>query len=237
MKRAVLKEAFLDSLPVMMGYLSMGIAFGILYSANTGLSPFWAFLMGVTIVSGSLQFAAVDMLSSSMPLLQVGLLTLFINIRYSMYGLSLIRKFREIALRRRWYLIFMLTDENYALIVKRLPKCGYGDSDGFMLALSVMNHLYWIIGCLTGAVFGSLVKFNTQGIEFSMTALFLVILTDQCREKENRIPAFIGLLFTALSRYFFGADQMLIPAMVFMIAGFLILRKHLEKPDRKEALP
>lgn len=234
MKRTVLKEAFISSLPVMTGYLSMGIAFGILYSANTGLSPFWAFLMGLTIISGSLQFAAVDMLAGSMPLFQIALLTLFINIRYSMYGLSLIRKFREVGFLRRCYLILMLTDENYALIVKRLPKSGYGDSDGFMLSLSLMNHLYWIIGCLTGAVFGSLVKFNTQGIDFSMTALFLVILTDQCREKANRIPAFIGLAVTALSRYFFGAEQMLIPAMIFMIAGFLILRKNLDHPDGKE---
>jgi len=218
----------------MMGYLSMGIAFGILLSANTGLRPWWAFLMGLTILSGSLQFASVDMLASSMSFLEIGILTLFINIRYSMYGLSLIRKFRE-AGYRRWYLIFALTDETYALIVKRLPKSGYGDSDGFMLTLSMLNHLYWIIGCVTGSVAGTLVKFNTKGIDFSMTALFLVILADQCREKRNRIPAVIGLAATALCRFFFGADSMLIPAMILILFSILVFRKRLDVPEQESA--
>lgn len=230
MNGKVFKEAFICSLPVMMGYLSMGAAFGILLTANTGLNPLWSLLMSLTILSGSLQFAAVDMISGSLSLLEIGILTLFINFRYSMYGLSLIRRFRE-AGSRRWYLIFALTDETYALLLKKRPHAGPGDSDNFMLTLASLNHSYWVIGCVTGSIAGKLIEFNTKGIDFSMTALFLVILTDQCREKRNRLPAVIGGAATLLCRCLFGPGNMLIPAMALILIGVLVFRRKLDVPD------
>jgi len=231
MSRKVFNEAFVCSLPVMMGYLSMGAAFGILLTANTGLNPLWSFFMSVTILSGSLQFAAVDMIAGSVSLLEIGILTLFINFRYSMYGLSLIRRFRE-AGPRRWYLIFALTDETYALLLKKRPHAGPGDSDGFMLMLSALNHSYWVIGCVTGSIAGKLIEFNPKGIDFSMTALFLVILTDQCREKRNRIPALTGGAATLLCRFVFGPGNMLIPAMALILVSVLVFRRRLDTPDQ-----
>ena len=230
MNKKVFKEAFVCSLPVMMGYLSMGAAFGILLTANTGLNPLWSLLMSLTILSGSLQFAAVDMISGSLSLLEICNLTLYINFPNSKYGLSLIRRFRE-ARSRRWYLIFALTDETYALLLKKRPHAGPGDSDNFMLTLASLNHSYWVIGCVTGSIAGKLIEFNTKGIDFSMTALFLVILTDQCREKRNRLPAVIGGAATLLCRCLFGPGNMLIPAMALILIGVLVFRRKLDVPD------
>ena len=230
MNRSVWKAAFLATLPVLAGYSAMGCAFGILLDANAGLGAGWSFLMSLTILSGSLQFAAVDMIAGSLSLLEIGILTLFINFRYSMYGLSLIRRFRE-AGPRRWYLIFALTDETYALLLKNRPGAGPGDSDNFMLTLAALNHSYWVVGCVTGSIAGKLLQFNTRGIDFSMTALFLVILTDQCREIRNRIPALIGGAATLLCRVLFGPDNMLIPAMALILIGVLAFRRKLDPPE------
>ena len=173
MTKKVFKAAFIASLPVLAGYLAMGCAFGSLLDAQAGLGAFWSLLMSVTIYSGSMQFAAVDILNAGLPLLKVALLTIFINIRYAMYGFALIERFEGKGWKKL-YMITALTDETYALQV----------------------------------------------------------LTDQCLDKRNRIPSLIGGGATLLCRIIFGADNMLIPAMILMLTGFLLLRRRL---DEKEA--
>lgn len=227
-----LKAAFLTSLPVLMGYLAMGAAFGILLN-RLGLSPWWAFAMCLTILSGSMQFAAVGMIANGTGLLETALMTLFINIRYCMYGLSLIGPFRECR-RRRAYMIFTLTDETYALQVQDERPAGVDRGD-FMFLIGLFDHIYWIAGGLIGSLAGTFITFDTSGIDFAMTALFLVILTEQCLDSSNRVPAAVGAAATLAALAAFGADNMLLPAMLIMIPALLLLRRKLDRPAHKAA--
>lgn len=222
----VFKAAFLASLPVLAGYTAMGCAFGILLGANAGLGAGWSLLMSLTILSGSMQFAAVDILNAGLPFYKVALLTFFINIRYAMYGFALIERFRGKGWKKL-YMIFALTDETYALQVEnKIPEGG--DSTQYCFTVALLNHCYWITGCLLGSIAGHWMTFNKKGIDFAMTALFLVILTEQCQEKRNRIPSLLGGGATLICRILFGAEHMLIPAMLLMLTGFLVLRRKLD---------
>ena len=228
----IVKKAFTDSLPVLMGYVSMGAAFGILLvtqvkAAHAGTAA----AMSVSTISGSMQFAAVEMLKNApaYTLLLTAVLALLINIRYSMYGISLVRYFRNYPWYIRYYLIWTLTDETYALESStrlRGKKRMY-----YSLLVGGFDHLYWISGSVIGAIAGSCIKFNTAGIDFAMTALFLVILIDLIRNKSNRIPALTGGVSTLLALAFFvvffpaHVNRMLLAAMVLMIAILLLLRK------------
>ena len=166
------------------------------------------------------------------PFTQVALLTFCLNIRYAMYGLSLLDRFRGIPLSQKLYLIWTLTDETYALEVAN--RCPAGENSlHYCLAVAFFDHMYWIFGVTAGALLGRKLPFDSQGIDFAMTALFIVILVDQCREKENRIPAVIGLVCAILARSVFATANMLIPAMILMFASFLLLRKYLCGKEKK----
>ena len=229
MTRTVFKAALLASLPVMMGYLTMGFAAGVLLSggARVGAAPFWALLSSAVNISGALQFIMVGWMRDSVPLLEVALLTLCLNLRYAMYGLSLIGKFRGISPLKKFYLIWSLTDETYAL--ETAERRFKGESAvSYCLAVAALDHFYWVAGVVSGAVAGASLPFSNRGIDFAMTALFLVIMTDQCRERENRLPTLIGLGAALVSRLFFSVANMLIPAMVLMLVAFMLWRGRLD---------
>ncbi len=240
--KKIVKKAFTDSLPVLMGYVSMGTAFGILLvtqvkAAHAGTAA----AMSVSTISGSMQFAAVEMLKNapSYTLLLTAVLAVLINVRYAMYGISLVRYFRNYPWYIRYYLVWSLTDETYALessTTLRGKKRMY-----YSLMVAGFDHLYWITGSVIGAVAGSCITFDTAGIDFAMTALFLVILVDLVREKKNRIPALTGGVSTLLALVFFVAffpaqvNRMLLAAMVLMIAVLLLLRKKPQlQPEAKQ---
>ncbi len=228
--KRIFYQAFSASLPVLMGYTAMGMAAGILLAGKIQRPDivFWAFLSSLTSISGALQFAIVDWISSNMPLIDVALLTLFLNIRYAMYGLSLLEKFKNTGFLRKAYLIWSLTDETFALEAEsRLPD--RHSTIRYCLFVAMLDHSYWVFGVTAGALAGKFLPFSTEGIDFAMTALFLVVLTDQCREKRNRIPAAIGMVSAIIGRICFTPDNMLIPAMVMMTAAFIVFRKGLEK--------
>ena len=229
-RRAILRRAFVNSLPVLMGYTTMGFAAGVLLAAKSGirLPAFWAFLTSATSISGALQFMLVDWIRNSQPMLDVALLTVCLNIRYSMYGLSLIERFRGIPLAKKLYLIWSLTDETYALEVENKVPPGV-DSIQYCITLAALNHFYWILGVVSGALAGAALPFPNKGIDFAMTALFLVILTDQCRESKNRVYAAVGLLASVVCALVFGAGKMLIPSMVLMLSALIVFRKSFEK--------
>ena len=231
--RKVLKSAWLSSLPVLMGYLTMGFAAGVLFAGRIKVPAvgFWAFLTSATSISGALQFLMSEWTQTGTPLLDVALLTFCLNLRYAMYGFSLLERFRGLPLLQKLYLIWTLTDETYALEVENRTPQGENPV-AYCLAVAAFDHLYWIIGVTAGALTGSGISFDNRGIDFAMTALFLVILTDQCREKRNRIPALVGVLATAGCRIFFPPENLLIPSMAAMLLTLLLLRKHL---SRKEA--
>ena len=231
-QKPVLKQAFISSLPVLMGYTTMGFAAGVLLAAKSGirLPAFWAFLTSATSISGALQFMLVDWIQKSQPMLDVALLTVCLNIRYSMYGLSLIERFRGIPLAKKLYLIWSLTDETYALEVENKVPPG-GDSILYCLTLAALNHCYWILGVVSGALAGAALPFPNKGIDFAMTALLLVILTDQCRERKNRVYAAVGLLASVVCALVFGAGKMLIPSMAIMLSALIVFRKPLENME------
>lgn len=224
--------AFKVSLPVLMGYTTMGAAFGILMVTDTQFGPLWVLLLSITQESGSLQFASVGMMKQLMPLAETALMSFLINIRYSVYGLSLIEPFSKCGWRR-FYMIGALTDETYALLVQdeRPEDVKRGD---FMFLVALFNHLYWIAGTLAGALAGKLLKCDMRGVDFAMTALFLVIMVDQLREKKNRIPAAVGLISTVSCLFIFGENRMLPPSMLAMIFILTVFRNNSLLHDLKQ---
>ena len=194
--RAVLRMAFVDSLPVLMGYSTMGFVAGVLLAAKGGvvLSPLWALLSSALWVTGTMSIAGVQPIAERIPVYAFALMTLAVNFRYSLYGFSLLRRWKGVPLLRKCYLILMLTDENYALesaSVIRDPARNLR----YCTLLSALNHSYWIVGVTAGAVAVWLlgravdpeaIRRCTNGMEFSMAALFIVILTNQMKKGAGR---------------------------------------------------
>ena len=228
-KPSILRQAFVASLPVLTGYSTMGFAAGVLLALHGGLSLswLWAGTSSAILVSGPLQFLFVDWVRSGTAYADVAALVVCLNIRYSLYGLSLLDRFAAAPWPVRAYLIGTVTDETYALQV----QCPYPPgprSTRYCLLLAAFDHAYWIFGVVAGAVAGAALPFAAKGIDFAMTALFLVILTDQCRERANRLPALVGAvsaIVAAVVLYFvFGSWKMLVPAMALIVASLLVMR-------------
>lgn len=228
MSRKTLSAAFPYTLPVLMGYLSIGIVFGWMMSA-IGYTPIWSALMSLTIYAGSGQYLGVTLLDTAAPLLDVAFLTFILNFRHLVYGLSLLEKFKGMGLRKL-YMIFALTDETYALLAGVQPPEGV-DEKGFYFSIALLDHLYWIVGSVIGAVAGSLINISTEGIDFAMTALFIVIAVDQWKTGKGHFPAILGAVGTLVCLLLFGAEsgRFLIPALVILVAGLLVARPRLEK--------
>lgn len=229
--KQILKRVFPQTIPVMAGYISLGIAFGLLLQ-SIGYGPIWAFFMSVFIYAGSAQFLAVELLAAGATIAQVALLTFLLNFRHLFYGLSMIEKYRGTGIKKL-YLIFGLTDETYALLTGyKTPK---GISDGnYYLAVTLMNHMYWIIGCVLGSLAGSVIPFDTTGIDFAMTALFAVLVVEQWKTHKNHIPAILGFAITAAALLIFGADSFLIPTLIILSVVLLCMQNNLNREENNE---
>ena len=215
----------------MAGYLSLGAAFGLLLQ-SAGYGPLWALLMSLFIYAGSAQFLAVELVAAGATLPQVALLTVLLNFRHLFYGLSMIEKYRGTGIKKI-YLIFALTDETYALLTSNQVPEGIDDGN-YYFAVTLTNHLYWILGTLLGSVAGSLIPFDTTGIDFAMTALFAVMVVEQWKTNRNHIPAVTGFVITVAALYIFGADNFLIPALIVMSAALLCMKGALERGKSDE---
>jgi 4-azaleucine resistance transporter AzlC len=238
MNRKTLAAAFPVTVPVLMGYLSIGMAFGLMLQA-VGYGPVWAVFMSLIIYAGSGQYLGCTLLATAAPLPQVAMLTLLLNFRHIFYGLSLLDKFQGAGWRRP-VMIFQLTDETYALLTSVEPPEGVAAAD-FYFAISMLDHSYWILGSLIGATIGALIHFNTQGIDFAMTALFVVIAVEQWKAAgkglRKHIPALIGFGCTIASvvvTRLLSSDNMLIPALVAICVLLLTLRGRLEDAGEEE---
>jgi len=229
MKRAVLYTAFKITLPVLMGYLAIGIAFGLMLEA-VGYNVIWALFMSVFIYAGSGQFMGVELLASAASLGQVALLTFILNFRHLVYGLSMLEKFRGMG-GSKIYMIFSLTDETYALLSSDIELPAGMDEKKLYLSIAVLDQIYWILGSIIGSVAGALLKFDTSGVEFAMTALFVVLAIEQWKSCPSHIPAIIGCGCTLVSLLLIGADNMLLPALIIIVALLLALRPRLEKEE------
>lgn len=210
--KQMLKLAFSATLPVMTGYLVLGFGFGIIMKAN-GFGIALTAAMSLLIYAGSMQYAAIGLMTGGASLLTVGLTTLMVNARHLFYGISMLEKYRDMG-RRKPYLIFGLTDETYSLVCTDLPHIPDEHKRDYYLLVTLLDQCWWVLGSLLGAVAGTVLRFNSEGIDFALTALFLVVFLDQWLNSEKHGPALIGVGVSVLSLLIFGADSFLIPAMV-----------------------
>lgn len=216
----VVKEAFIRSIPVMAGYIVLGIGFGILLR-RAGYGVAWAFAMSVFIYAGSMQFVGVSLLSGGASLLTAALTTVMVNARHLFYSISMIERYQNA--KYKPYLIFALTDETYSILSDGKAPEG-ADPDRFRFLLSLFDHCWWVTGSVLGSLLGSVIPFSTRGIEFSMTALFIASFTEQWLTTRNHIPALTGLLGTFLCLLIFGPGRFLIPAMLLITLVLTLLR-------------
>ena len=220
-----IKYAFLKSLPVMAGYIVLGIGFGILLK-EAGYGLFWSFLMSLTIYAGSMQYVAVSLLTSGASLLSVAMTTLMVNARHLFYGISMVDKYKD-AGKKKAYLIFSLTDETYSILCSDdIPE--NLDPHWYRFFLSLFNQSYWILGCVLGSLVGTIFTFDTAGIDFSMTALFVMVFVEQWLTTKNHWPALIGLCCSIICLAIFGADSFLIPTMIAITVVLLCVRGSVE---------
>ena len=231
MDRKTLAAAFPYTIPVLMGYLSIGIVFGWMMSA-IGYGPLWSVAMSATIYAGSGQYLGVDLLKNATPLADVAFLTLVINFRHLVYGLSMLEKFKGMGWRKL-YMIFSLTDETYALLAGTPAPVGV-DPRNFYFSVALLDQLYWIAGSVIGGIAGGMLEgvISIEGIDFAMTALFVVIAVDQWKAYRKHLPVFLGLGCTLVCLAVIGAEQMLLPALGLIVLALLVLRSRLE--DRAE---
>ena len=208
----LLRRAFVATLPVMAGYVVLGTGFGILFQSK-GYGILWAMAMSIFIYAGSMQYLAVDLLTGGVGLIAAAVTTLMVNARHLFYGISMLEKYRDVG-KAKPYLIFGLTDETYSLVCTDPVDMEPRQRNGYYVLVTLLNHLYWVGGSVLGAVAGTVLRFNSEGIDFALTALFLVVFLEQWLTSEKHGPALIGVGVSVLSLLIFGADSFLIPATI-----------------------
>lgn len=229
MWKKAFRAAFPLTLPVLAGYLVLGIGFGVLLQ-RAGFGIGWALLMSFTIYSGSMQYVGVSVLSGGISLLNAAVITVTVNARYLFYGLSMLERFRGLGWKKL-PLIFGLTDETYSIICTTPVPIGM-NRGVFHLALSMLNQSYWIMGSCIGSLIGSAFAFDSAGMEFSMTALFVVLFVEQwLTDKDSRILAVIGVGLSFLCLVILGADRFIVPSMILIVVVLAFLRKPLRKKE------
>ena len=232
MKCKAFKAAFPYTIPIFTGFWFLGLAYGIYMNAS-GFTFVYPMLMSLLIFGGSLEFVAVEMLLSPFAPLQVFIMTLLIQARHLFYGISMLDKFKGMGWKK-FYLIFGMCDETFSIncTAKISPDV---DRGWFMFFVTLLNHFYWFSGATIGGLVGSLLKFDTNGISFVMTAMFVVIFLEQWLKDKEHTSAFIGLIASIICLVCFGADSFMIPAMVSIIFLLTVFRKKLEdKTDDQE---
>lgn len=225
-EKNTIKQAFLSSLSVMAGYIVLGMGFGILLQ-DKGYTWPWALLMSVVIYAGSMQYVAVELMAAQAPLITVAAMTLMVQIRHLFYGITLVKKY-ENAGKYKPYMIFGVTDEIYSLISRpELPD--KIEEYKYYFYLTLLNHSYWVIGDILGVLVGKSFVFDSNGVEFAMTALFLAIFVEQWESEESHLSAVTGIVITAICRLLFDADIFLIPSMIGITAAMFLEKRQLGK--------
>lgn len=227
------RYAFLKSVPVLCGYLFLGIAFGILLQ-NAGYNAIWAFFISLFVYAGSLQFIMIPMLAGAVSPLTMATTTLFVNSRHLFYGLSFVESFQK--MKAKLYMIFSLTDETYSILCNCKNQDPEEKNRRSWFTIALLDHIYWIVGSVTGALLGQVLPVDFTGIDFAMTALFVVILIEQVYGKnmQTRLAALVGGITGFLCLLIFGTDKFLLPSLlitVFILSGFSV---HDTKEQKKE---
>lgn len=230
MRLKALKAAFPYTIPIFAGFWFLGLTYGI-YMNVSGFSFIYPMLMSITIFAGSIEFVTVNLLLGAFNPLQALAMTLMINARHLFYGLSMLDKFKGLGLKKL-YLIFGMCDESFSINYSaEIPEDV--DKGWFMLWVTLLNHFYWFSGSTIGGIFGSLIHFNTKGLDFVMTAMFVVIFLEQWLKEKNHTSAYCGIAISLICLIAFGADDFLIPTMIGIIGVLTLLRKPLEMEEEK----
>ncbi|MEG0310412.1 MAG: AzlC family ABC transporter permease [Eubacterium sp.] len=216
------RVAFPLTIPVLTGFLVLGLSYGVLMQTK-GYGVFWSVLMSAVAFCGSMQFVAITLLTAFFNPVQAFLLSLMVNARHLFYGISMLDAYKGLG-KIRGFLIFTLCDETFSIASNVQPPPGI-NRKYFYLSLSILNYFYWVFGTFLGSVAGNFITFNTEGLDFVLTALFVVLFLEQWKKPENRISALIGIGGTALALIIFGADQLVIPAMVLILLILVAGRK------------
>lgn len=226
MKRKAFHAALPYTLPICIGFLFLGISYGILMKSK-GFSFVYPMLMSLFIFAGSMEFVTIQLLLSSFDPIYTFLLTLMVNARHLFYGISMLDKYRGCGWKKL-YLIYGMCDESFSINCTIDPPSDV-DKGWFMFFVTLLNHVYWVTGATMGGLLGYLIHFNTEGIDFVMTALFVVMFVNQWKETTHHTPACIGVGCSTLCLFLFGSQNFMIPAMILIIVCFGCYKKHLQQ--------
>lgn len=230
MKKNIIRQAFLaafpHTIPIFAGFWFLGLTYGI-YMNVSGFSFLYPMFMSLTIFAGSIEFVTVNMLLGAFNPIQALAMTLMINARHLFYGISMLDKYKGMGWKK-FYLIFGMCDESFSInYTADIPKDV--DRGWFMFFVTLLNHFYWFFGATLGGIFGSLIHFNTEGLDFVMTAMFVVIFMEQWLKDKKHTSSILGLGLSLVCLLVFGSDKFIIPAMLAILGVLTLLRKPLEK--------
>ena len=218
--------AFPHSVPILAGYGFLGLAYGILMSVS-GFSPFFTFMMSLIVFGGSTQIVAVELLTAAFAPLHSFIITFVLCARHIFYGISMLEKYKGLGFKKL-YMIYGMVDETFSINYSANPPDNV-DRGWFMFFITAFNHIYWIIGSTVGALFGTMINFNTEGIDFVMTSMFTVIFIEQWRKDKSHFSALTGLAVCGICLTVFGKDNFIIPSMVAILIILTVAKPYLEK--------
>lgn len=230
MDKKALKAAFPHTIPVFTAFMFLGMAYGIVMNVS-GFGVWYTFLMSFIVYGGSLQFVAVSMLTAPFSPVGAFLLALMVQARHLFYGLAMLDKYHGLGIKR-YYLIFGLTDETFSINNAIEPPSDV-DRGNFMFCVTLLNHIYWVAGSVIGALLGDILPFNTEGLDFAMTAMFVAIFINRWKKDTKHYSAAIGIVSSVVCLIVFGADSFIIPTMISILVLLTVFRKPIEREARK----
>ena len=223
--KSLLKKAFTATLPIMAGYLVLGMGFGIILKSK-GYGVLWSFAMSTVIYAGSMQYLAIDLICGGAGLLTTALTTLMVNARHLFYGISMVEKYKN-AGKAKPYLIYALSDETYSLVCVDMDM-EEGERNKFCLFVTALDQFYWVLGSVLGSLLGAVISFNTEGMDFALTALFVTVFVEQWLSTRDHAAAIVGVGATVICLVLFGSGSFLIPSMVAITLALTLMRKREE---------
>lgn len=227
-----LKTALKITIPILFGYIFVGIAFGLLL-CQAGYNFLWAMLISCVVYSGSLQFILIPFLTNPISILTVIITSIAVSSRHMFYGISFIERFNKMG-AKKWYMIFSLTDETYSILCSQKNKSEVYNNNRTFFLMSFLNQMYWIIGSVIGSLIGDVIPFNTKGIDFALTALFAVILAELIMASKKITASAVGIACAIICLYIFGADNFLLPSFISSAAVLVILKKYISPGEERK---
>lgn len=223
LKKAMI-AAFPLTIPVLTGFLVLGMAYGVLMQSK-GYGILWSVLMSAIAFCGSMQFVAITLLTTTFHPMQAFLLSLTVNARHLFYGISMLDKYKGLG-KIRGFIIYTLCDETFSISSSVTPPDGI-EKKYFYFSISFLDYIYWVLGTFLGGLVGGVISFNTKGLDFVLTALFVVLFMEQMKKQDNRISGFLGVASSVAGLILFGANSMIIPSMIILLLVLLLGRKKL----------